>query len=350
MRGCLRRSGEGKKPKGTWAQARAGERSAPSLARRSVSRETRRRASFTAVESARTYTYELPVRGLGWGATRATQERNRAQGFLSVDPLTRSYPMLTPYQYASNSPVGSVDIDGLESAPATDRARGDILPAFTIKTATELSFAQKALNWLTTVGTGTAGTAAMTTVATVYPSTMGNPKPYWIYPGQDGTQMAMKNSEFEIVTDDPRTLSNSYLFAVKQRIANGTASANDHRYAKEAANRDKARGSDGSGSTFTLLERDGNLEVFSVEAVNKDGEIENLSFQGFITYGKDEITIEKLDIEGSEANKFGLVAIRKLAQDFGRQNGVSTVKIFGAARTTGANPGKRPEFIFKVNE
>lgn len=34
--------------------------------------------------------------------------------FLSTDPLTRSYPMLTPYQYASNRPIDGVDLDGLE--------------------------------------------------------------------------------------------------------------------------------------------------------------------------------------------------------------------------------------------
>jgi RHS repeat-associated protein len=34
--------------------------------------------------------------------------------FLSVDPLTQSYPELTPYQFASNSPIFCIDIDGLE--------------------------------------------------------------------------------------------------------------------------------------------------------------------------------------------------------------------------------------------
>lgn len=34
--------------------------------------------------------------------------------FLSVDPLTRSYPMLTPYQFASNRPIDGIDLDGLE--------------------------------------------------------------------------------------------------------------------------------------------------------------------------------------------------------------------------------------------
>lgn len=35
--------------------------------------------------------------------------------FLSVDPLTKSYPMLTPYQFASNTPLQAIDLDGLEA-------------------------------------------------------------------------------------------------------------------------------------------------------------------------------------------------------------------------------------------
>ena len=34
--------------------------------------------------------------------------------FLSVDPITKSYPWLTPYQFASNRPVDGIDLDGLE--------------------------------------------------------------------------------------------------------------------------------------------------------------------------------------------------------------------------------------------
>ena len=36
--------------------------------------------------------------------------------FLSVDPLTRSYSELTPYQFASNSPICGIDEYGLERA------------------------------------------------------------------------------------------------------------------------------------------------------------------------------------------------------------------------------------------
>ena len=34
--------------------------------------------------------------------------------FLSVDPITKQYPMLTPYQFASNNPIAMIDLDGLE--------------------------------------------------------------------------------------------------------------------------------------------------------------------------------------------------------------------------------------------
>ena len=38
--------------------------------------------------------------------------------FLSVDPITKDFPELTPYQFASNSPIESIDLDGLESLSA----------------------------------------------------------------------------------------------------------------------------------------------------------------------------------------------------------------------------------------
>ena len=34
--------------------------------------------------------------------------------FLSSDPITKKYPELTPYQFASNSPIAGIDQDGLE--------------------------------------------------------------------------------------------------------------------------------------------------------------------------------------------------------------------------------------------
>jgi RHS repeat-associated protein len=39
--------------------------------------------------------------------------------FLSVDPLTSEFPMITPYQFAENMPIWAIDLDGLESAKST---------------------------------------------------------------------------------------------------------------------------------------------------------------------------------------------------------------------------------------
>lgn len=39
--------------------------------------------------------------------------------FLSVDPLARQFPFYTPYQYAANTPISAIDMDGMESFVAT---------------------------------------------------------------------------------------------------------------------------------------------------------------------------------------------------------------------------------------
>lgn len=41
-------------------------------------------------------------------------ESTVGERFLSVDPLAKGYPALTPYQYAENSPIENLDLDGLE--------------------------------------------------------------------------------------------------------------------------------------------------------------------------------------------------------------------------------------------
>jgi hypothetical protein len=41
-------------------------------------------------------------------------EEDVSTRFLSVDPISAEYPELTPYQFASNTPIQAVDLDGLE--------------------------------------------------------------------------------------------------------------------------------------------------------------------------------------------------------------------------------------------
>ncbi len=39
--------------------------------------------------------------------------------FFSVDPITKQYPELTPYQFASNTPIQAIDLDGEEAKVVT---------------------------------------------------------------------------------------------------------------------------------------------------------------------------------------------------------------------------------------
>jgi len=49
----------------------------------------------------------------------------RIARFLSVDPLTKSYPWYTPYQFAGNNPILFIDVDGLERAVSDQNLTGE---------------------------------------------------------------------------------------------------------------------------------------------------------------------------------------------------------------------------------
>ncbi len=58
--------------------------------------------------------------------------------FLSVDPLSKGYPELTPYQFASNTPVQAVDLDGSERLDMTDIMINQRKATITIAHTTEI--------------------------------------------------------------------------------------------------------------------------------------------------------------------------------------------------------------------
>ncbi len=58
--------------------------------------------------------------------------------FLSVDPLNKKYPELTPYQFASNSPIWAVDLDGLEAWPVTRQWNSADLKGFAVFAQNEI--------------------------------------------------------------------------------------------------------------------------------------------------------------------------------------------------------------------
>lgn len=50
----------------------------------------------------------------------------RIARFMSVDPVAQQFPMMTPYQYASNMPISAIDFDGLEAVMAKDVTNAEI--------------------------------------------------------------------------------------------------------------------------------------------------------------------------------------------------------------------------------
>lgn len=59
--------------------------------------------------------------------------------FLSVDPLTKKYPELTPYQFASNTPIQAIDLGGAEKEVKTQQPVPD-LPYHSVSTAGDVAY------------------------------------------------------------------------------------------------------------------------------------------------------------------------------------------------------------------
>jgi len=65
-------------------------------------------------------------------------EDPRLMRFFSVDPLTRKYPMLTPYQFSSNSPIANIDLDGLEAWKVTQKWTPEMIMKYQNQVSTEM--------------------------------------------------------------------------------------------------------------------------------------------------------------------------------------------------------------------
>lgn len=80
------------------------------------------------------------IENLNANSTAAIPNNANQSRFLSVDPVTKEFAQLSPYQYASNRPIDGTDLDGLEYKRVTfwiDGIYGDGSPKI-VKTATDI--------------------------------------------------------------------------------------------------------------------------------------------------------------------------------------------------------------------
>ena len=94
---------------------------------------------------------------------------------------------------------------------------------------------------------------------------------------------------------------------------------------------------------FTQTAKDGDLMLYFTKI--GDGLIE---FGGYFSKHNGTLTIKNFAVDGALTNELGVLGVKSLISDFGRQQGVNKVIIEGTPRTTGAKPGKITELIFDV--
>jgi hypothetical protein len=119
--------------------------------------------------------------------------------FLSVDPLSRKYAELTPYQFASNRPIDGIDQDGLEYATFTILIHNNEVAA--IKVTTDYELKNK--------GTKGAGIQYNYKVINDNGETIGTRESkfvknnvYGIYGGSENPQLPIIGGKPEDVSDD----------------------------------------------------------------------------------------------------------------------------------------------------
>lgn len=97
----------------------------------------------------------------------------------------------------------------------------------------------------------------------------------------------------------------------------------------------------GNHNGFSIVDREGDLIIYST----KIG-VEVIIFSGNITKTEDGVmTIKNLDVDGKLTNELGGPNLKKIINQFDKQQGVKEVIIEGAKRTTGANPGRLPAVL-----
>ncbi|MBT1699185.1 hypothetical protein KK083_19975 [Fulvivirgaceae bacterium PWU4] len=125
----------------------------------------------------------------------------RVGRFLSVDPLTKEYPELTPYQFASNTPILAIDLDGLEAVVASN-LKITATSATSVKLTGDVTVKIKLLD-LTSSGFINTSSAAVQKVATFVKSQMSKSDVqkdafFYLFDAKTGKFNPQKNAKITI--------------------------------------------------------------------------------------------------------------------------------------------------------
>jgi RHS repeat-associated protein len=146
--------------------------------------------------------------------------------FLSTDPIANSFPGLSSYQFASNSPILNTDLDGLEASTSSKKvvknAAGDAALMYETQELVKQSLSKSVVNesgeLILERGVGTAfgllaKTLGLTISFVLMPQSMGN-----------------DTHPMQRITTDPEKLSNFEVQQIMDRISKSQATAQDLLY------------------------------------------------------------------------------------------------------------------------
>jgi RHS repeat-associated protein len=245
--------------------------------------------------------------------------------FLSVDPLTKSYPELTPYQYASNTPIAAIDLDGLEAVGfnswnmARSRQRdaaikkGDVAEVERITTKMNVSA-------MTGIATAAAllGPKALPFVGRLFWGAANNPAVF------SATVTAAKYGDEAVNT--LAGIAGSDVDVVPSDNSGMAPAAN--KATKAIRNLVKIDAIEDDVMIFSAKIGEEVVEGVTNFAV-KDG----------------KLLLNQLHLQGSKAGAVGREALWSMVKDLGKQYKVDEVVIQGGKRTTGKYKGQVPSPI-----
>ena len=281
--------------------------------------------------------------------------------FLSVDPLTKTYPFYSPYLYAGNSPIRFIDIDG--------EGPGDALEILLKMLHDAPKVGTKIL--VEKIAKTNIGKAVGKTTAQVYVSSLGL---------MNGTNnllsFGLVNKRFEEL-GLPEEYRGWYEWATlvgrSQPLperAVGPGAGNSPRLEFSSGSKPPAvsvpiaqikptpnayvfsnsnEGGSNTSKTSDAAKRENLVNVVNVEddVMEFSAKIGDETVEGITNFlVKDgKMYLDQLHLQGSSAGNVGRESLWKIAKDLGRQYNVGEVLIQGGKRTTGKYKGQVPSPI-----
>jgi len=268
--------------------------------------------------------------------------------FFGVDPVSSEYMSISTYQFAHNSPIWKIEMEGLEGATTTGDGNDDTTthepvkmvsqarnpPTFVpfvegkiVQETVKKTIGQKVLQGLGAAAkSGGLVIMALLNTTEMAPSTSS-------YVGEDGGTYSSSSGK----------LLYPAMSALQDPKIDEKLRLDDKKINTEGESDSPIQRISGTES-FYLEDSDDDTGVISTNRGD-----ETILIGGDFEFDGDSLTINNFSVEGSSKNKIGISGLRAIMKKLGTELDVKTIYTNGTPRTTGANPGKITNLTFTID-